>query len=166
MIFVTVGTHEQQFDRLIKEVDQLKINEVINEDVFIQSGFSNYVPIACTHKSLISYEEMIRYVKGSRIVITHGGPGSIMLPLAHGKTPIVVPRQRKYKEHVDDHQVLFTRKLGNEKKILNIENISGLKDIYSNYEKLTNFEKNDEGFKSNVDQVTLQLDHLIESWGF
>lgn len=24
MIFVTVGTHEQQFDRLIKEVDYLK----------------------------------------------------------------------------------------------------------------------------------------------
>lgn len=39
MIFVTVGTHEQQFDRLLKKIDDLKGNGKILEDVFIQSGF-------------------------------------------------------------------------------------------------------------------------------
>ena len=39
MIFVTVGTHEQQFDRLIKCVDELKRENIITEEVVIQSGY-------------------------------------------------------------------------------------------------------------------------------
>ena len=45
--FVTVGTHEQQFNRLIKEVDRLKGEGFIQDDVFIQTGYSNYVPKFC-----------------------------------------------------------------------------------------------------------------------
>ena len=42
MIFVTVGTHEQPFNRLIKKVDELKRDGVIQEDVIMQTGFSTY----------------------------------------------------------------------------------------------------------------------------
>lgn len=35
MIFVTVGTHEQPFNRLIKKIDELKKDGIINEDVII-----------------------------------------------------------------------------------------------------------------------------------
>ena len=42
MIFVTVGTHEQPFNRLIQKVDELKKEGVITEDVIIQTGFSTY----------------------------------------------------------------------------------------------------------------------------
>lgn len=38
MIFVTVGTHEQPFNRLIKKVDELKRDGIIQEDVIIQTG--------------------------------------------------------------------------------------------------------------------------------
>ena len=34
MIFVIVGTHEQPFNRLIKEVDRLVETSVIKDDVF------------------------------------------------------------------------------------------------------------------------------------
>ena len=44
MIFVTVGTHEQQFNRLIKYVDELKGSGVITEEVIMQTGFSTYEP--------------------------------------------------------------------------------------------------------------------------
>ena len=44
MIFVTVGTHEQPFNRLVKKVDDLKKNGIIQEDVIIQTGFSTYEP--------------------------------------------------------------------------------------------------------------------------
>lgn len=40
MIFVTVGTHEQPFNRLIQKVDELKRDGVIKDDVIIQTGFS------------------------------------------------------------------------------------------------------------------------------
>ena len=44
MIFVTVGTHEQPFNRLIKKIDELKKNGIIQEEVIIQTGFSTYEP--------------------------------------------------------------------------------------------------------------------------
>lgn len=45
MIFVTVGTHEQPFNRLIKKVDDLVANGNIKEKVIVQTGFSTYIPI-------------------------------------------------------------------------------------------------------------------------
>lgn len=71
MIFVTVGTHEQPFDRLIEYMD--KLAATIEEDVVIQSGFSTYVPQNCTWKKLFSYTEMNTNVEQARVVITHGG---------------------------------------------------------------------------------------------
>ena len=41
MIFVTVGTHEQPFNRLIQKVDELKKDGVITEDVIIQTVHTN-----------------------------------------------------------------------------------------------------------------------------
>ena len=47
MIFVTVGTHEQPFDRLVKYIDELvKVGE-IKEEVVIQAGYSTYEPVHC-----------------------------------------------------------------------------------------------------------------------
>ena len=47
MIFVTVGTHEQPFDRLLLKIDELKKQQVIKEDTFIQTGFSTNKPKNC-----------------------------------------------------------------------------------------------------------------------
>ena len=47
MIFVTVGTHEQSFERLVKKVDDLKRDKVIDEDVVIQKGYTDYEPLYC-----------------------------------------------------------------------------------------------------------------------
>ena len=105
MIFVPVGTHEQPFNRLIKKIDELKESGIIQEDVIIQTGFSTYEPKHCQWSKLIPYQQMLRNVADARIVITHGGPASFIMPLQIGKTPIVVPRQHQFNEHVNDHQV-------------------------------------------------------------
>ena len=55
MIFVTVGTHEQSFERLVKKVDELKRDKVIDEDVIIQKGFTDYEPQYCESYKLIGY---------------------------------------------------------------------------------------------------------------
>ena len=79
MIFVTVGTHEQPFNRLIQKVDELKKDGVITEDVIIQTGFSTYEPKYCQWSKLIPYQQMIKNVADARIVITHGGPASFII---------------------------------------------------------------------------------------
>jgi len=138
MIFVTVGTHEQQFNRLISCVDELKRDGVIQEDVFIQTGFCTYEPKYCRWSKLIPYEEMIRNIEEARIVITHGGPASFIMPLQIGKTPVVVPRQSCFGEHVNDHQVIFGREvMQRQGNILLVEDISTLRDVLAQYDALT-----------------------------
>ena len=134
MIFVTVGTHEQPFNRLIEEVDRLKGEGVITEDVIIQRGYSTYEPKHCKYYDLISWEEMQKYNKEARIIITHGGPASFIDVLSLGKTPIIVPRQSKFGEHVNDHQIEFSKKLLEKgEKIIVVERISELGDVIKNY---------------------------------
>lgn len=111
MIFVTVGTHEQPFNRLIKEVDRLVETGIIKDEVFIQTGYSTYEPKFCKWSSLISFDKMNELMQTSDIIITHGGPATFMSAIANSKKPIVVPRQEKYDEHVNDHQVDFAHQV-------------------------------------------------------
>lgn len=109
MIFVTVGTHEQPFNRLIQCVDNLKKDGIITEDIIIQTGYSTYKPKYCKRQKLLPYQEIRRLVDEARIVITHGGPSSFIMPLQIGKTPIVVPRKHEFNEHVNDQQIEFAK---------------------------------------------------------
>lgn len=136
MIFVTVGTHEQQFNRLIQKVDELKRDGIINEPVFMQTGFSTYEPKYCEWKKLIPYPEMLNKVKEASIVITHGGPASFIMPLQEHKIPIVVPRQLKYEEHINDHQVEFSEFVSErQRNIIVVLDIEELEKKIRNYEE-------------------------------
>ena len=160
MIFVTVGTHEQPFNRLVKEVDELKRDGIITEDVIIQTGFSTYEPKYCQWSRLIPYQQMIKNVEDAHIVITHGGPASFVMPLQSGKTPIVVPRQYQFDEHVNNHQVEFVqnvaRRMGT---IISVENIETLGDIITNYNQIVSRMK--QGMKSNNMKFNEELEKLI-----
>ena len=137
MIFVTVGTHEQPFNRLIKTVDELRRDGVITEDVIIQIGFSTYEPKYCHWSKLIPYQQMVKNVEDARIVITHGGPASFIMPLRINKTPIVVPRQHQFGEHVNDHQVEFVRSVAARMgTIIPVEDISKLGENIVNYDEI------------------------------
>lgn len=137
MIFVTVGTHEQPFNRLVQEIDNLKRDDVITEDVIIQTGYSTYEPKYCQWDKLIPYKQMIKNVEDARIVITHGGPASFIMPLQIGKTPIVVPRQKKFDEHVNNHQVEFARNVAERMgTIIPVEDINKLGEVIKNYDTI------------------------------
>lgn len=159
MIFVTVGTHEQPFNRLIQKIDELKRDGVINEEVIMQTGFSTYEPKYCISYKLIPFNKMNEYVEQARIVITHGGPASFIMPLQIGKTPIVVPRQKKYDEHVNDHQVDFSKAVEERmKNIIVVEDVNELADIINNYEDLT--KKMSQEMNSNNLSFNVQLENI------
>lgn len=133
MIFVTVGTHEQPFNRLVEYMDKWAMNH--EEEVVIQYGYSTYIPKFAIASKLYSYKEMNELIERARIVITHGGPSSFIAVLDKGKNPIVVPRQRKHGEHVNDHQLQFCNKLVSINWNLNIvENIQKLGDEINRYD--------------------------------
>lgn len=135
MIFVTVGTHEQPFDRLIKYMDEWAGKN--DEKVVIQTGYSSYKPKNCQWSKMFSHRQMMELMEKARIVITHGGPGSFLAVLRKGKIPIVVPRRKKYNEHINDHQLEFCSLISTRyKSIILVEDISELGSQISSYENL------------------------------
>jgi UDP-N-acetylglucosamine transferase subunit ALG13 len=108
MIFVSVGTHEAPFDRLLRAVDDLRIDEPL----VVQHGPSQVrCARASTEVAYLSFDEVVTYIREARAVVTHAGVGSVMISLANRKQPIVVPRRHQFGEHVDDHQLELARQL-------------------------------------------------------
>lgn len=151
MIFVTVGTHEQQFNRLVKYMDNFSRSKVVNDDIIIQTGYSTYVPQHCEWKKFFPYQEIEKNVARARIVITHGGPSSFIMPLRMGKIPIVVPRQKKFEEHVNDHQLEFCEAVAlRQKKIIVLENVKELAKTIINYNNMISQMENETASHNNV----------------
>lgn len=160
MIFVTVGTHEQPFNRLVEYVDNMKKDKLINEEVIMQTGFSTYQPKYCEWKKLFPYQEMVEYINKSRIVITHGGPSSFIMPLQVGKTPIVVPRQKKFDEHINNHQMEFTKEVAKRQgNIITVVDIEKLGETILNYDNIVANMTN--GIKSNNTKFNDDLEKIV-----
>ena len=162
MIFVTVGTHEQPFNRLVEAVDNLCETGVINEPVIMQTGFSTYEPRHCEWHRLLPYDQMEENVAKARIVITHGGPASFIMPLQIGKIPIVVPRQLQFDEHGNNHQVDFTKavadRMGN---IIPVYDIARLDDTIQRYDEIAGAMQNN-GLNTNNCQFNAALEKIVE----
>ncbi|MBU5687912.1 MAG: PssE/Cps14G family polysaccharide biosynthesis glycosyltransferase [Candidatus Aenigmatarchaeota archaeon] len=128
MIFVTVGTSKFSFNRLIKKIDELVGKGKIKEEVIIQIGHSTYIPKYTKWFRFDSYENMKELTKKCRILITHGGVGSILTGLMFKKTIIAVPRMKKFKEHIDDHQVELIKELSKDGKIIPIFDLNDIEN--------------------------------------
>lgn len=160
MIFVTVGTHEQPFNRLVECIDNLKRDGVIKDDVIIQTGYSTYEPKYCKWSKLFPYKEMVQNVADARVVITHGGPASFIMPLQIGKVPVVVPRQYEFGEHVNDHQVDFTKAVAERmNSIIPVVDIDELKKTLLDYDQIT--EKMPLGVMSNNRRFNEEVEKLV-----
>lgn len=105
MIFVTTGSQKFQFNRLLQAVDELAAAGSITEEIFAQTGCSDYQPVYYSCQAFLDRETFAAVMARADIVITHGGTGTIIGALRQGKKVIAVPRLARYGEHVDDHQV-------------------------------------------------------------
>jgi len=126
LIFVTVGTHERGFERLVKAIDDLVGLGKIRENVIIQTGYTEYVPKNCDWFKFTDYDNVVKLCKKSTFVISHGGVGSIITPLELGKTVVVIPRLKKFNEHTNDHQLQIIKELEKEKRIIPVYYINDL----------------------------------------
>ena len=104
---------------------------------------------------------MIQNVADARIVITHGGPASFIMPLQIGKTPIVVPRQYQYGEHVNDHQVEFARNVAKRMgTIIPVEDIKKLGETITDYDQIV--EGMGHGMSSNNEKFCEEFQKLVD----
>ena len=105
MIFVSVGTHKQNFDRLLKKIDELVEKGIIKERIMAQIGYTNYKPKHYSYKDFIGMEEFDKQIKNCSLFITHAGEGNVGTGLQFEKKMIVIARRAKYGEHTNDHQL-------------------------------------------------------------
>lgn len=162
MIFVTVGTHEQPFNRLVKYMDRYA--ESNDEKVITQIGFSTYEPKHCSWSKFYSYQQILKFVDEARIVITHGGPSSFIMPLQIGKIPIVVPRKKEFDEHVNDHQVKFANVVAKRQgNIIVVENVTDLSETIKKYNLLV--EGMPSSMKCNNAKFCEEFTKIVKSLG-
>lgn len=163
MILVTVGTHEQPFDRLIQCIDEIAREHILNDEFIVQRGFGRYQPQFCRYEDFFTYTDMVQLVSNARIVITHGAPSSFIMPLKIGKIPIVVPRKKCFREHINDHQVCFVREFAEKQhNILVAEDMAQLPEILLHYDTLIRnmphtFQSNNSSFCRNIERLAKEL---------
>ena len=163
MIFVTVGTHEQPFDRLIQCVDRLAEEKIITDKFVIQTGFSRCVPKFCEYRQFFPYSDMMAFIDNARIIITHGGPSSFMPVIERNKIPIVVPRRKRFKEHINDHQRDFVERFSEIwHNIIIAENDSDIRNSVLYYDETVKnmpkqFVSNHSNFIRNIELFATEL---------
>lgn len=159
MIFVTIGTHPGQFVRLVKKIDE--IAPLIKEKIIIQTGFTTYKPKNVTHFAFA--DDLAPYFKEARIVVSHSATSLLEFVLTNKKPVITVPRQARYGEHVNDHQVEFAEALEAQtgiKAVYDIEEVTA--SLLSSYSYIphTN-KKNLMHLRSFIKKTLLEYDALF-----
>ncbi len=125
MIFVTLGTQDKKFRRLLDAVE--KIN--INEKIVAQIGSTEFESKKMEIHKFMTIDEFNKNMEDARIIITHAGVGTIILGLKLHKKMIVAAREKKYKEHVNDHQKQILNVFSQDGYILPLENFDDLEEL-------------------------------------
>lgn len=117
MIFVTVGAASWPFDRMLEPFADLDVDE----ELVVQYGTSSIRPAHARCVEFLPFDVLVEHVREARVVVAHAGIGSILVALANGKRPLVVPRLRRFGEAVDDHQLGSAQRLDQEGLVTRVE---------------------------------------------
>ena len=135
MILVMLGTQNNSFERLLKELDRLKEKKIIKEKIIVQAGYTKYDSKNLEIFDFIDKDSLEKYQSQADIIITHGGVGSIISSLKKDKKVIAVPRLKEFDEHVNDHQKDIVESFSKNGYIIGIEDIKDLEDAYKKINK-------------------------------
>ena len=113
-VFVTVGTDHHPFDRLVRWADAWLAGHPGALRCLMQTGTSDPPVGPAAWQAYLEFDALQAAMAEAAAVVCHGGPGTILGARHRGAVPIVVPRQHRLGEHVDDHQVAFSRRLAAE----------------------------------------------------
>lgn len=164
MILVTLGTQDKSFKRLIDAVDELIECGKIKEEVVVQAGATKYESSNMEIFDLVSPRELDKFMKEARVIITHGGVGSILGALKYDKPVIAAARLSKYGEHTNDHQLQIIDEFEREGYILALHDFSSLNDLLKKSKKFKpkKYHSNNKEFVRLIENYINENDHI--SW--
>ncbi len=140
MIFVTLGTQDKEFKRILEKLEELNLEDKI----IVQAGYTKFISNKMQIFDYLDTEDFKKYLNEANIIITHGGVGNIMQALKLDKKIIAVARLEKYNEHVNDHQLDIVNSFAKKKYLLKYEEDTELLKVI---EEVRVFKPNT--FKSN-----------------
>ena len=146
MILVLLGTQNNSFHRLLEEIDNLIKKGIIKEEVIVQAGYTKYETPNMKQFDLIDSKQLEELQQKARIIITHGGVGSIISSIKKGKKVIAVPRLHEYAEHVNNHQKQIVELFKEKGYIIGISEVKELGKALSEIENFhpVQFQQNNE----------------------
>lgn len=98
MIFATCGSSEFRFDRMMQGLALLPADRLE-----VQHGPASPPPCARAF-AYLPFSGMLEKLEVADVVISHAGVGTILCAIRAGHTPIIIPRLKRHREAVDDHQ--------------------------------------------------------------
>ena len=110
MIFVILGTQDKPFSRLLNALEKEIKKENIKEKVIVQAGSTKYKSKYMEIHDYLDMKSFNKYINDADYIITHGGVGAILDSIKKNKKVLVVPREQKYDEHENDHQIQITER--------------------------------------------------------
>ncbi len=100
-IVVTVGVNGYGFPRLVEAVRSVAPE---GAEIFWQTGTTDVSSMGIDGVAAVETEDLRTVMGQADVVIAHGGVGSALMAMQAGRCPILIPRERMHREHVDDHQ--------------------------------------------------------------
>jgi len=100
-IVVTVGVSGLPFGRLIEAVLRAAPQDA---EILFQTGTTEVGDLDIAAQPTMATEDLLAAMRAADVVVAHGGVGSAIMAMQAGKCPVLVPRERAHREHVDDHQ--------------------------------------------------------------
>ena len=189
MIFVSLGTQDKPFNRIIdyilklkeeiKELEDIeivfqigqtklseeeknkieKLNEKTNEKK-VSEKIKNKEEKNITVFNMLKPEEMKKYIINSSIVITHAGVGTIMECIEHNKDIIVLPRKEENGEHVNNHQEEIAFEMEKNGLLYKVDTYEKMEEIVIELIKNSNNKKEKKYISNNEKFNDILIDYL------
>ena len=158
MIFVTLGTQDKPFTRLLEMIQKQIDNGNIKEKVVVQAGYTKFESDDMKIFDYVDGDDFNNLIEEADILITHGGVGSIFTGLRAGKRIIAVPRLAKYGEHTNDHQIQIVSNFDSKGYLIKVNSDEEMEDAIKRVKK---FKPNK--WKFNNDKFIERLEEYIDN---
>jgi UDP-N-acetylglucosamine transferase subunit ALG13 len=130
-IYVSVGTHEQPFQRLLDSVASAVSS--MDHEWIVQYGVGTWGLLSPVVRAsaYLSADEVKDALGWADVMISQASPGNSFGALDAEVWPIVLGRQKSHGEHVDDHQVRFAAALADMGLATDMQSESRLPEVLS-----------------------------------
>ena len=107
-VVVSLGTEGYSFRRAVERLLQVLPRDA---EVIWQTGHTPVDGLGIEGRKSVPNDELRGHIESADVFVSHAGTGSALTAFELGKVPVILPREARHGEHVDDHQSLTSQEL-------------------------------------------------------